>query len=59
LILNKKKLQLEFHLEKMNGILQLLLHHLYFYHRPRRPPRLNNLMILNIELEPTFRFSRH
>jgi hypothetical protein len=47
-------LLLEFHQEKMNGILQLLLHHLYFYHLHHHPPRLNNLMILNIELEPMY-----
>jgi hypothetical protein len=56
--LNKKKLSLEFHLEKM-FYNHLLLHLIHLLLRPRRPLLLNNLMILNIELEPTFRSSRH
>jgi hypothetical protein len=57
--LNKKKLLLQFLLEKKIYILRLLLHHPFHNHQLHLQLLLNNLMILNIELEPTFRSSRH
>jgi hypothetical protein len=53
--LNNKKPLLQILLEMNFYNLLLLLHlHPILFHLHRRPLLLNNLMILNIELEPTF-----